>query len=90
MSLAASSSMKSPALEVVSWSSSVGMAPCMRQRSVVPAPMSTTSASSRTFMPYATAKGSETIMTASKVPLQASMSACLLRIDARAGEPITP
>ncbi len=83
-------STKSPALPDVTWSSSVGIAPCMRQRSVVPAPMSTISASSSVLVPYATAKGSETIMTASKVPLHASMSACLFRIDARAGEPMTP
>src|SRR6185436_16839166 len=89
MSSNARLSMKSPALPDVTWSSSVGIAPCIRQRSVVPAPMSTISASSSVLVPYATAKGSDTIMTASNVPLQASMRACLLRIDARAGEPMT-
>ena len=39
-------SMWSPALSKVIWSSASGMVPCMRQRSIVPAPMSITSASS--------------------------------------------
>ena len=84
-----SSSMKSPAYVFVIWSASSGIVPCMRQRSVVPAPMSMTSTSSSMSRPYATENGSEQSITESTDSRAASRIASLLWIEACAGTPIT-